>query len=80
MGNPSDGFHGKTISLSIKNFWAEVTIIESKELVGTPVVVTTVIFKFYTLWFSPDASKLLDKWFYDLLMSNMYSVSVLLYL
>ena len=24
MGNPSDGFFGKTISLSIKNFWAEV--------------------------------------------------------
>ena len=24
MGNPSDGFYGKTISLSIKNFWAEV--------------------------------------------------------
>ncbi|KAJ8034154.1 Glucuronokinase 1 [Holothuria leucospilota] len=36
MGNPSDGFHGKTISLSIKNFWAEVTIIESKELVLVP--------------------------------------------
>ena len=26
MGNPSDGFHGKTIALSIENFWAEVTI------------------------------------------------------
>ena len=26
MGNPSDGFYGKTIALSIDNFWAEVTI------------------------------------------------------
>ena len=26
MGNPSDGFYGKTIALSIENFWAEVTI------------------------------------------------------
>ena len=34
MGNPSDGFHGKTISLSIANFWAEVTIIESANLVS----------------------------------------------
>jgi glucuronokinase len=33
MGNPSDGFHGKTISLSIKNFWADVTIYESQRLV-----------------------------------------------
>jgi hypothetical protein len=33
MGNPSDGFHGKTISLSIKNFWADVTIHESQRLV-----------------------------------------------
>ena len=24
MGNPSDGFNGKTISLSIRNFWAKV--------------------------------------------------------
>merc|ERR1719319_2176051 len=32
MGNPSDGFNGKTISLSIKNFWAEVTIFESARL------------------------------------------------
>ena len=33
MGNPSDGFYGKTISLSIANFWAEVTIMESARLV-----------------------------------------------
>ena len=36
MGNPSDGFNGKTISLSIKNFWAEVTIFESARLSLTP--------------------------------------------
>jgi hypothetical protein len=27
MGNPSDGFYGKTLSLLISNFWAEVTLI-----------------------------------------------------
>ncbi|XP_064394355.1 uncharacterized protein LOC135341672 isoform X2 [Halichondria panicea] len=32
MGNPSDGFFGKTISFSIANFWAEVTIVESSKL------------------------------------------------
>jgi glucuronokinase len=32
MGNPSDGFNGKTISMSIKNFWAEVTISLSDNL------------------------------------------------
>ena len=32
MGNPSDGFFGKTISLSIRNFWAEVSISESTKL------------------------------------------------
>ncbi|XP_043936983.1 uncharacterized protein LOC122809496 [Protopterus annectens] len=36
MGNPSDGFHGKTISMTIKNFWAEVTISESEKLVLLP--------------------------------------------
>ncbi|XP_065833814.1 uncharacterized protein [Oscarella lobularis] len=36
MGNPSDGFNGKTISLSIANFWAEVVVIESEKLVLTP--------------------------------------------
>ena len=29
VGNPSDGFYGKTISVSIDNFWAEVAIHES---------------------------------------------------
>ncbi|XP_022111077.1 uncharacterized protein LOC110990394 [Acanthaster planci] len=36
MGNPSDGFYGKTISLSIANFWAEVTIKESERLILVP--------------------------------------------
>lgn len=36
VGNPSDGFFGKTISMSIKNFWAEVTIAESNKLVLIP--------------------------------------------
>ncbi|XP_062873193.1 glucuronokinase with putative uridyl pyrophosphorylase isoform X2 [Trichomycterus rosablanca] len=36
MGNPSDGFHGKTIAMSISNFWAEVTLIESHTLVLLP--------------------------------------------
>ncbi len=37
MGNPSDGFFGKTISLSIANFWAEVTIVESSKLASASV-------------------------------------------
>ncbi|XP_076821348.1 uncharacterized protein LOC143468200 [Clavelina lepadiformis] len=36
MGNPSDGFYGKTISLSIENFWAETTIQESEQLILKP--------------------------------------------
>ena len=28
LGNPSDGYHGKTISLSVRNYWAEVTLYE----------------------------------------------------
>ncbi|KAM9299288.1 uncharacterized protein PAF06_016336 [Gastrophryne carolinensis] len=36
IGNPSDGYYGKTISMSISNFWAEVTITESKKLVLVP--------------------------------------------
>jgi len=28
MGNPSDGYHGKTISLVVRDFWAEVTLYE----------------------------------------------------
>uniref|UniRef100_A0AAQ4R4Z0 Glucuronokinase with putative uridyl pyrophosphorylase n=1 Tax=Gasterosteus aculeatus aculeatus TaxID=481459 RepID=A0AAQ4R4Z0_GASAC len=36
MGNPSDGFNGKTIAMSICNFWAEVTLVESQTLVLVP--------------------------------------------
>uniref|UniRef100_A0A3Q1CVQ9 GHMP kinase N-terminal domain-containing protein n=1 Tax=Amphiprion ocellaris TaxID=80972 RepID=A0A3Q1CVQ9_AMPOC len=36
MGNPSDGFNGKTIAMSISNFWAEVTLVESQTLVLLP--------------------------------------------
>ena len=36
MGNPSDGFYGKTIAMTIANFWAEVTITESEKLTLVP--------------------------------------------
>ena len=36
VGNPSDGYHGKTISFIIRNFSAEVTLWESPELVIEP--------------------------------------------
>ncbi|XP_069750899.1 glucuronokinase with putative uridyl pyrophosphorylase isoform X2 [Narcine bancroftii] len=36
MGNPSDGFYGKTIAMTISNFWADVTIYESKRVVLIP--------------------------------------------
>ena len=36
MGNPSDGFHGKTISMSISNFWAEVRLWPSERLAVLP--------------------------------------------
>jgi glucuronokinase len=28
LGNPSDGYHGKTISISVRNFWSEVVLYE----------------------------------------------------
>jgi glucuronokinase len=28
LGNPSDGYHGKTISITVRNFWAEVVLYE----------------------------------------------------
>src|SRR5438552_67009 len=28
QGNPSDGYHGKTISISVRNYWAEVVLYE----------------------------------------------------
>ncbi|XP_061682466.1 glucuronokinase with putative uridyl pyrophosphorylase isoform X4 [Syngnathoides biaculeatus] len=36
MGNPSDGFNGKTIAMTIKNFWAEVTLVKSQTLILLP--------------------------------------------
>lgn len=32
VGNPSDGYHGKTIAFTIDNYWAEVVLYESPEL------------------------------------------------
>ena len=32
VGNPSDGYHGKTISLSVRDFWAEVVLYEWHDL------------------------------------------------
>merc|ERR1719454_2674406 len=32
MGNPSDGFNGKTLSVTIRNFWASVEMWESDQL------------------------------------------------
>ncbi|HIE52950.1 MAG TPA: hypothetical protein EYP85_14455 [Armatimonadetes bacterium] len=36
MGNPSDGYYGKTIALELRNFYAEVTLWESPTLVLKP--------------------------------------------
>ena len=32
IGNPSDGYNGKTISCSVSNFWASTTLVESPNL------------------------------------------------
>lgn len=32
VGNPSDGFHGKTLALTIRNFWASVELWETEQL------------------------------------------------
>ncbi len=32
IGNPSDGYHGKTISFSVRDYWAEVVLYEWDEL------------------------------------------------
>jgi glucuronokinase len=32
VGNPSDGYHGKTIAFTIDSYWAEVVLYESPEL------------------------------------------------
>ncbi|KAJ1460049.1 hypothetical protein M885DRAFT_458770 [Pelagophyceae sp. CCMP2097] len=36
FGNPSDGYNGKTISLTIANFWAEATVAPSERLCLRP--------------------------------------------
>ncbi len=36
IGNPSDGYFGKTISFIIRDYWAEVTLFESPELTIQP--------------------------------------------
>jgi glucuronokinase len=38
IGNPSDGYNGKTISVIVKNFWAQVTLYEwdRLEIVSSP--------------------------------------------
>lgn len=36
VGNPSDGYFGKTVSFIIRDFWAEVTLYESPELCIEP--------------------------------------------
>ena len=36
FGNPSDGYGGKTIALTIANFWAEATIAPSERLCLVP--------------------------------------------
>ena len=43
IGNPSDGFHGKTVSLTVANFWADVTLTQSErlELKPHPLCVST---------------------------------------
>ncbi len=28
LGNPSDGYHGKTVSITVRNYWAEVVLYE----------------------------------------------------
>ncbi len=32
LGNPSDGYHGKTIAFSVRNFFAQVRLVESPQL------------------------------------------------
>lgn len=36
IGNPSDGFHGKTIAVTLSNFWASVELWESERLTLLP--------------------------------------------
>ena len=36
VGNPSDGYFGKTLSFTFRNFWAEITMYETPELGFVP--------------------------------------------
>mmetsp|Transcript_67077 Transcript_67077/g.212298 ORF Transcript_67077/g.212298 Transcript_67077/m.212298 type:complete len:340 (-) Transcript_67077:165-1184(-) len=36
MGNPSDGFYGKTVAVSVENFWAEVELEEAEKIEFIP--------------------------------------------
>lgn len=45
LGNPSDGYFGKTISISVRNFGASITLYESPELQIEPQVQDTHIYK-----------------------------------
>lgn len=47
MGNPSDGFYGKAISLAIRNYWAQATITPSEKLVRS--LLTKAHLLFYSL-------------------------------
>lgn len=45
LGNPSDGYFGKTISVSVKNFGAHVSLYETPELCIEPQTQDTNVFK-----------------------------------
>jgi len=45
LGNPSDGYYGRTISFTLKNFTARVTLTESAELVIAPRPVDQNVFR-----------------------------------
>lgn len=45
LGNPSDGYFGKTISISVRNFGASITLHESPELHLKPQVQDSNVFK-----------------------------------
>lgn len=45
VGNPSDGYHGKTIAFTFRNFWAEVTLYESPEIEFRPAPQDNAVFE-----------------------------------
>jgi len=45
LGNPSDGYYGKTISISVRNFGASITLHESPELEIEPQTQDSNVFK-----------------------------------